>query len=33
MNDWTADYVMSFITWNNVLGATGALFYIVCRCR
>ena len=29
MNDWTVDYVMSFITWNNVLGATGALFYIV----
>jgi CRP/FNR family transcriptional regulator, cyclic AMP receptor protein len=29
MNDWTVDYVMSFITWNNVLGATGALFYII----
>ncbi len=29
MNDWTADYVMSFITWNNALGATGALFYVV----
>ena len=26
---WTLDYLMSFITLPNVLGATGAIFYVV----
>src|SRR5262249_39240018 len=26
---WTLDYLMSFITLQNILGATGALFYVV----
>ena len=25
---WTLDYLMSFITLPNVLGATGAIFYV-----
>ncbi len=30
MNDgWTVDYLLSFVTLSNVLGATGALFYVV----
>lgn len=30
MNDgWTIEYLMSFITLHNVLGATGALFYVI----
>ena len=28
-NGWTLDYLMSFITLPNILGATGAIFYIV----
>lgn len=26
---WTADYLLSFVTLPNVLGATGALFYVI----
>src|SRR5262249_38554783 len=30
MNDgWSVEYLLSFITLHNVLGATGAIFYIV----
>ncbi|MGA7487714.1 MAG: cyclic nucleotide-binding domain-containing protein [Xanthobacteraceae bacterium] len=30
MNDgWTVDYLLSFVTLSNMLGATGALFYVV----
>ena len=26
---WTVDYLLSFLSLHNVLGATGALFYVV----
>ena len=26
---WSADYLLSFVTLPNVLGATGALFYVI----
>src|SRR3954452_3110357 len=26
---WTIDYLMSFLSLHNVLGATGALFYVI----